>query len=224
MKMLTYQIKYSQFILFLSLTAIISCNSVDKKEQITSEEKTDTTLIDSVKVENDKSLSKNTAKVDTTLIDSTKAKPDRILPKDPNALEVLVLPNANSYNYMSEGYFINKHIGKELNKLTSIKVKPFPFGALRGVTYLGVFDKRYCLPIVRRVNVDFLILSRFDTDFPPKGNQKKWGYQLRIVNAKTLQQINTINAHALNTYSDVEKHIRSNIEKLKTDIEKFKSR
>ncbi len=220
--MLTQRIKYVQFILFLALMAIVSCHSADKKEPIASEEKTDTTLMDSTKIENDKNLSQDTTMVDSTLTDSTKMEPERIAPKDPNAIEVLMLPSANGCTYMSDGYFISKSIGKELNKFASIKVKPLPLGTLRGVAYLGVFDKRYCPPIIRRVNIDYLILSKYDTDFPPTENQVKWGYQLKIVNAKTLQQISTINAHNLNSYAAIEKHIRSNIKKLKTDIENLK--
>jgi len=50
----------------------------------------------------------------------------------------------------------------------------------------------------------------------------KWGYELRIVNTETLEQENTISAFDLNDYSEIEKHIQENIEKLKNDIEKLK--
>ena len=43
-----------------------------------------------------------------------------------------------------------------------------------------------------------------------------------LKDTETLEQIKSINAHNLKDYTDIEKHIKDNIEKLKTDIEKLK--
>ena len=53
-------------------------------------------------------------------------------------------------------------------------------------------------------------------------SEPKWGYELRIVNAKTLKQVNSIKAHNLKSYTELEKHIKDNIKTLKADIEKLK--
>jgi hypothetical protein len=93
-----------------------------------------------------------------------------------------------------------------------------------GVAYQGVFDKKYCPPIIEKVDVDFLILTRFDKEYGEltSSDEMRWGYELKIVNTETLEQIKSINAHDLKDYKDIEKHIKDNIEKLKTDIEKIK--
>jgi hypothetical protein len=39
-----------------------------------------------------------------------------------------------------------------------------------------------------------------------KSVKMKWGYELKIVNTKTLKQLNSINAHDLKDYKDVVKH------------------
>lgn len=204
--MLINKLKYFQIILFLSLWTITGCNSTDKKEQTATEEKeenTESTFNDSSNIENEKSPLKETAIIDT--------------------LELIIVQCANGYEYAMHNYDFNPVIETELNKFKNIKVKPFPYKTLMGVAYQGVFDKKYCPPIIEKVDVDFLILTRFDKRYDELNRSKmKWGYELRIVKTETLEQINTISAYNLNDYSEIEKHIKENIKTLKTDIEKLK--
>ena len=198
------KLKYFQVMLFLSLWTIIGCNSRDKKEQAANEEKeanTESTFNSSLN--NEKSPLK-----DTTIIDT---------------LELIVVQCANGYEYSMHNYDFNPVIETELNKFENIKVKTFPYKTLMGVAYQGVFDKKYCPPIIEKVDVDFLVLTRFDKRYDELNRSKmKWGYELRIVKTETLEQINTISAYNLNDYSEIEKHIKENIKRLKTDIEKLK--
>lgn len=139
-----------------------------------------------------------------------------------DTLEIIVVQCANGYEYAMHNYDFNPIIEDELNKFENIEVKPFPLKTLMGVAYQGVFDKKYCPPIIEKVNVDFLILTRFDKRYGElNSTEMKWGYELRIVNTETMKQINSINAHNLNDYTELEKHIKDNIQILKSDIEKL---
>ena len=197
-----HKLIYSQILIFLSVVTIIGCNSTDNKESTVTEKK-DSVLVDSAMVVKEETALPDTPKIDT--------------------LEIIVVQCANGYEYAMHNYDFNPVIEKELNKFENIKVKPFPLKILMGVAYQGVFDKKYCPPIIEKVDVDFLILTRFKKRYDAiNGNQMKWGYELRIVNTETLEQVNTISAYDLNDYSEIEMHIQENIEKLKSDIEKLK--
>lgn len=198
-----HRFRYFQLLIFLPLLTIIGCNTTDKKEQNLTEGKMDSVLINSYTLVNDTSKLNDTPKIDT--------------------LEIIVVQCANSYEYAIHNYDFNPVIEKELNKFENIKVEPFPYKKLLGVTYQGVFDKKYCTPIIEKVDVDFLILTRFDKRYDElNSSEMKWGYELRIINTETLEQINSINAHNLKDYLEIENHIKNNIEKLKADIEKLK--
>lgn len=199
-------LKYFQIITFLALWTLIDCNSTDKKEHYISEakgENIEIRLNNTSKIENEKIPEKDATSTDT--------------------LEVIVVQCANGYEYAMHNYDFNPIIETELNKFKNIKVKPFPLKTLMGVAYQGVFDKKYCPPIIEKVDVDFLILTRFDKRYYEfYSSEMKWGYELRIVKSKTLEQINSIRAYNLNDYSEIEEHIKENIKALKTDIEKLK--
>ena len=190
-------------ILPLLLLAVVGCNTIDKNAKNTIEEKQKRSLIDSLKIKNDKCLQEDTVSIDT--------------------LKLIVVQCANGYEYAIHSYNFNPVIERELNRFENIKVKPFPYKTLMGVSYQGVFDKKYCTPIIEKVDVDILVLTRFDNQYYEVNNSKmKWGYELRIVKTETLEQIHTISASGLDAYSEIEKHIQKNIEKLKKDIETLK--
>jgi hypothetical protein len=191
--------KYLFLILFLTF---LGCNSSKKKESKKPELKkitvSPTNTQDSVKT--------NIETVDYTAI-----------------TKVIVVQCANGYEYSQHGYDFNYIIERELNKFKNVQVKPFPLKALLGVSYQGVFDKKYCTPIIEKVDVDFLILTRFDKQLDILNRDKmKWGYELRIINTKTLNQINSISLHNAIKYEQIGKHIKDNIGILKADIEKMK--
>lgn len=187
------------------ILGIIGCNSSEKNKQNSNElkeERVETNSMDSIKYLNERVTLKGKKNIDT--------------------LEIIVVQCSNGYEYAMHNYDFNPIIENELNKFDNITVKPFPLKTLMGVSYQGVFDKKYCQPIIDKVDVDFLILTRFDERYMEQNSNKmKWGYELRIVNTKTLEQVNTISAYGLNDYLDIEKHIQKNIEKLKKDIEKL---
>ncbi|MFI8604047.1 hypothetical protein ACIGCP_06285 [Cellulophaga baltica] len=181
----------------------LCCNSINKKEPFVAKEKKDNILEDS-----------STSVHETGLLND-------ILQIDP--LEVIVVQCANGYEYAQHGYDFNPIIEKELNNFENITIKPFPLKTLMGVSYQGVFDKKYCPPIIEKVSADYLILTRFDREFYiSNSNKQKWGYELRVVNTKTLEQITAMEAHNLKNYTDIEKHIKHNIGTLKIAVENLK--
>ena len=194
--------KYFQSILILALLIILGCNSAEKKEISLNEARADIAFISNSVVGNNVSNTKENLNID--------------------ALEIIVIQCSNGYEYAMHGHDFNPIIESELNEFEDINVQPFPYKTLMGVSYQGVFDKRYCPPIIEKVNVDFLVLTRFENGFVLNQTEMDWGYELRIVNTQTLEQVNSISAHSLKDYQQIEKHIKDNIEKLKADIEKLK--
>ncbi len=93
---------------------------------------------------------------------------------------------------------------------------------MMGVAYQGVFDVKYCMPIIKKVVVDYLVLSRFDEEYHELNRtNRSWGYEVRIVNTHTLEQVNSMEAHNLEEYAEIEQHIKANIGKLVADMEEM---
>ena len=158
------------------------------------------------------------ANLTSTAKDSTASEPSAI-----DTLRVIVVQCSNGYEYAMHGYDFNPVIETELDKFENIKVEPFPLKKLMGVAYQGVFDKKYCPPIIEKVEADYLVLTQFSHKSHPLVTPGiDWGYELRIVNTATLEQVNSISAANLKEYHHIEEHIMENIGTLKDDIEKLK--
>jgi len=128
--------KYIQTIISLLILTFIGCNSTEKKEQgLTEPKKNETNLIDSSKTVNEINLLEDSQNIDT--------------------LEVIVVQCANGYEYAMYNYDFNPVIENELKKYENIKVKPFPFKTLMGVAYQGVFDKKYCPRLLKKLMLTF---------------------------------------------------------------------
>lgn len=195
------KLKYWSYTIFIMLLAILSCNSTTKREANSLVEKS--------------IITQATNPIST--ISSNNNLPEI------KSLDIIVVQCANGYEYALHNYDFNPVIEKELNRFENINVKPFPFKALLGVSYQGVFDKKYCAPIIEKVDIDYLILTRFSNNYNHlKRTEMDWGYELRIVNTTTLEQINSIGAKNLKGYEQIKQHIRDNIAKLRSDIERFK--
>ncbi|GAA3509543.1 hypothetical protein GCM10022393_22630 [Aquimarina addita] len=141
-----------------------------------------------------------------------------------DSIDVMIIPCANGYEYKIHGYDFNPIIEHTLNDVSQIKVHPFPVKKLIGVPYQGVFEKKYCAPILEKVQVSYLIMIRFtDNPFSNDPTKRSWGYQTRILKTKTMEQVNSISATGLLQYAEIEEHIQSNIDKLRSDIEQLHS-
>jgi len=200
-------INSSYYLFLITLVSfVLSCNSTDKK---TIDLTTVTNTIDTVEQVRGVELETINTVSKEAIIDTI------------DTIEVMVIPCSNGYEYAMHNYDFNPIIESELNQFKNINVKPFPFKKLIGVPYQGVFDKKYCRPILENVDVDFLILTRFSEKYSRlTGVEKKWGYELRIVKSKTLEQLNSIKATNLSEYKQIESHIKKNIGEVQMDIMK----
>ena len=170
-------------------------------------------------------LPKETEEKAAYINDSIDPHPSTSIKKDTSStiLEVMVVPCANGYDYAVNNYDFNPIIEKELDKFESIIVLPFPLEKLIGVPYQGVFDKKYCAPILEKIKADYLIMTRFTGDYDElSGREQPWGYETKILNTKTMKQISSIKSTNLNQYSEIEEHLKRNIKYLKSDIENLK--
>lgn len=73
-----------------------------------------------------------------------------------------------------------------------ISVIKFPFKKLMGVSYQNVFDKKFCKPILQKIKVDVVIMSKID-HFSANGNMEtdKWYLSIRIYDVKNNKQKNS---------------------------------
>lgn len=141
------------------------------------------------------------------------------IPNKIKTVDVLVVICYNGYEYAMQGYDFNPIIETELNKFESVNVIPFPYKTLMGVSYQGVFDIKYCDPIIEKVDVDYLVLTRFTGNrFQLNDEKENWGYETRIIDCQAMTQTNSLKASNLNNYKDIEVHIISNIKGIRDDI------
>jgi hypothetical protein len=93
-----------------------------------------------------------------------------------------------------------------------------------GISYQGVYDKKYCAPIIEKVDADYFIMTRFIGPHPdtPNIDSVTWGYETKILNTKTLNQKVSIGESGFKGYKDIENDIKKNINKLVKDISDLK--
>jgi hypothetical protein len=75
---------------------------------------------------------------------------------------VLVLP---PYDFIaSEGISpdIQQYLENALQNNTSVKLIKFSYKKFMGVAYQNVFDKKYCRPILQKIKVKFIIMTKIE--------------------------------------------------------------
>ncbi|UPQ80408.1 hypothetical protein M0M57_06100 [Flavobacterium azooxidireducens] len=137
-------------------------------------------------------------------------------------IKVIVLQCSNGYGHND----FNRTIESEISKKEGFTIVPFPNKKLVGVTFQGVYDKKYCIPIIERIDVDYIVMTRF------LGNIEEaveiidenfvWGYEIKILNTKSMNQKISIRKDNLAKYKDLLTDIEKNGEKLLNDIENLK--
>ncbi len=139
-------------------------------------------------------------------------------------MSVLLLPCSNGYDFGTDGYDFVPIISRELEKFDEIVVVPFPYKTLMNTTYYGVYNKRYCKPIIDKVEVDYILMTRFTEPHPDAvGNDMvKWGYEIKILNTKTMHQITSIGKMDMKEYRSIEEDIIINIHTLIKDMRDLK--
>jgi hypothetical protein len=139
--------------------------------------------------------------------------------------KIIVLQCSNGYGQND----FNRTIESEISKKEGFTIVPFPNRKLLGVTFQGVYDKKYCIPIIEKIDVDYIIMTRF------LGNLKEgieilaeteeeviWGYEIKILNVKSMNQKISISKDNLEEYQDIIADIERNGKNLLNDIENLK--
>lgn len=196
--------KESFKIVVLLFVFVISCNSKNEEQQIIIETELKQNEVDSNKTEvhiSEKDTFKNELKSNR---------------------KVIVLQCSNGYGHND----FNRTIESEISKKEGFTIVPFPNKKLVGVTFQGVYDKKYCIPIIEKIDVDYIVMTRF------LGNLKEgieiteedaiWGYEIKILNTKSMNQKISIRKDNLAEYKDIITDIEKNGEKLLNDIENLK--
>ncbi len=147
--------------------------------------------------------------------------PIQSINKIENKTRIMVLPCANGYDYETHGYELDIVLENALKKSMDIEIIPFPIKKMKGILYQGIFDKKDCIPILKKIDVDYIIMNRFIGEFDSQ-KQQYWGYQTRILNTKSMKQAHSLGAKKIKVYDDLKMHIETNIDILKTDLKAFK--
>jgi len=126
--------------------------------------------------------------------DTIKTAVDTIAAPSKPALEkisILVLPPYNVAD-ASIAPNIRKFLEEEIAKDSSMGLIDFPFRDLMNVAYQNVFDKRYCKPLVGKVDADIFIMSKLDQK-KGAGEQDadRWSFAIRIYDVKDDSQTNS---------------------------------
>jgi len=133
---------------------------------------------------------------------------------------VLILPCSNGYDYGMYGYDLDEVLEENLSKVDRIKVLPFSYLKFRKAHYHGVYDKKYCDGILALTEADYLIMNRMKGNLVASPSSKgDWGYSIRILNTKTLEQVNSINASNLSGWKEVLEHLEKAQATLIEDIQ-----
>lgn len=137
-------------------------------------------------------------------------------------IKVIVLQCSNGYGHND----FNRTIESEISKKEGFTIVTFPNKKLLGVTFQGIYDKKQCVPIIEKLDVDYIIMTRF------LGNIEEvveiidenfiWGYEIKILNVKSMNQKISIRKDNLEEYQDIIADIEKNGENLLNDIENLK--
>ena len=182
---------------------ILSCNSKNEEQQ----KVTITSVIQKEEIDSNK---------------VNRIKKDSIENEVKSNIKVIVLQCSNGYGHND----FNRTIESEISKKEGFTIIPFPNKKLVGVTFQGVYDKKYCFPIIEKLDVDYIIMTRF------LGNIEEaveiidenfiWGYEIKILNVKSMNQKISIRKDNLAEYKDILNDIEKNGEKILNDIENLK--
>jgi hypothetical protein len=130
-------------------------------------------------------------------------------------LSVIALPPYDEI--ASEGISpdIQSYLETEISKDSELTVIKFPYKLLMNVPYQNVFDKKYCNPILHKIKADIFVMSKLDqvtrTGYMAKD---KWNLRIRILNAKTGNQIDS----KVIADSSSDSYIRSTLELKQKDL------
>jgi hypothetical protein len=132
-------------------------------------------------------------------------------------MRILVLPPFDEIANAGISPDIRKIIESALIAQGKLSVISFPFKQLMGVPYQMVFDKKYCKPILDKVDCDIIVMSQIITENERKPGVWPWSYKIRVYNARTGKQLNSVQGDNLKA-EDFQNDINSKVDKLVNDI------
>lgn len=134
-------------------------------------------------------------------------------------IRILILPCANGYDYSTHNMDLDPLIEEILEKDSSFTIIPFPYKTMMGVPYQGVFDKKYCPPIIGKVDVDIIIMNKFEGELFSK-KRKGLGYRIRILNTNTMEQFESVRGNNLSSYEVLKTDLNNKEMTLISDVQK----
>lgn len=142
--------------------------------------------------------------------------------KSNNQIKIIVLQCSNGYGLDD----FRNTIETEIKKNKNFEIIPFPNRKLLGVTFQGVYDKKYCTPIINKIDVDYIIMTRYLGNIiqgiESRDERRIWGYETKILNTKSKKQIISIRKDSLLEYNQILSDIKENSSKLISDIIELK--
>ena len=108
-------------------------------------------------------------------------------------ISVLVLPPADAVANAGSSPHIQQYLEKALAMDSTLNVIKFPYKKLMDVSYQQIFDKRYCKPIVDKVETDIIIMSELVTELRNGHiDFDLWNIRIKIYNTETDKQVNSM--------------------------------
>jgi hypothetical protein len=127
-----------------------------------------------------------------SVVDSRKRTEDTLIQRVPdrNKLSVLVLPSYDEIANRGISPDLQKFLENEIQKDSNLTVTKLPFKKLMGVPYQHVFDKKYCKPVLEKIKVNIIVMSKLDL-VRETGNifNDCWKVRIRIYNVDNDVQI-----------------------------------
>jgi hypothetical protein len=134
-------------------------------------------------------------------------------------IRVLVLPPYDRIANVGGSPDTRSILEETLSGKNRLSVIPFPFKKLMGVRYQMIFDKKYCKEILEKVDCDVVVMTQIITDNELRPGIWPWAYKVRVYNARSEKQIESISGNDLKA-EDFRKDIESKVDKLISDIAK----
>jgi len=110
---------------------------------------------------------------------------------------------------------------KKVINHSDINLIKFPLIKLMNVSYQNIYDKKYCKPILEKINVDFIIMTKLDLE-NELAYPKKWSLNFRIYNVKNNTQLNSKLKGKNLTLKEIEKMVSSDYGILINEIKNYR--
>jgi tyrosine-protein phosphatase YwqE len=114
-------------------------------------------------------------------------KPEQDIVSSQKKISILVLPTFDIDSNGGGSPDVQKHIIESIED-TKFTIMKFPYKKLMNVPYHQVFDKKYCKLILHKIKPDIIIMSKLEQI---NRYQLKWNLRVRILDTKTMKQINS---------------------------------